>query len=298
MKKYYFIMLVIFLGVVSLACTKNTFEIEKQSIQTSSNTKSETKSEVTKTTPQIVYGDTSSKFVVNAYHPVIFAFKDNNGFFSNAEVLGGSKDDKWFKITDFKIKGRYVKPEDFLQESINENYVDTDLVKGDETYKFYSQNKFIAKETGAKPILTIPPANGENILSVKVNTFKADEDFVIGINGEWDALPRIPKQHNKTTYTIDLDGDGKDEILSIVVKNKEKDKNINIIIKRNGQNIQIAEISVDGEYIEDYKVLTLDINGDGKLEILTVEFGHNTSVSAYQINNGVASETLHFYNGD
>ena len=60
-------------------------------------------------------GDTN----VNQYHPVIIARKRSGGSFSEAYVIGGSKDGKWYKLSDFN----------FPEDSFDKVYVDIDLVR-------------------------------------------------------------------------------------------------------------------------------------------------------------------------
>lgn len=248
-----------------------------------------------------------SLFVVNEYHPVIFLlYKDKEGFFSEADVLGGSKGNKWFSITDFEVKYKdeLVKPEEFLYEFTGNEYVDIDLVKGRESYKLYSCEDFISVKNGMKPILSINGHTLDEILNVKLNSFKSEEHIIIGINGEWNALPRIPKElDDKGIYSIDLDNDGKEEILRIQEKLSEEPgyknaKDITLMIEKNGENIIVEESFIDEEYSKDYRVLTLDLNGDGKLEILSYVTGHNTSVNVFELNNDVVTPVLGYYNGD
>jgi len=305
MRKLYLVILsiVLIIGIITLENVKeksNSAELKEEPIKPI-NTVSDNNLH---TTNQI---DESSE--INEYHPIVFAFKDEEGIFSKAEVLGGSKDGEWFSITDFNIEGKYVSDEDFYGEPIDANYVDIDLVKGGEIYKFYSQNKCIAKRKGMKPTLTIPPINGEKILTIENEPFEANEDFAIGINGQWNPLPRVAKAlFGENIYSVDIDNDGKDETLRIE-EWKTEDKNIiedtsideievDIIIQKNGTNIMVRKILVDGIYIESYDVLLLDINGDNKLEILTVERGHNTCVYAYELDGDKVNKVLRYYNGD
>lgn len=304
MKKYLFIALVMILSFVLTACDKteeknNTGKIKAKSVQ---NNKSPAPTTSKKN---------SLNFVANAYHPIIFAYKDENNVFSRAYVLGGSGGNKWFKITDFNLRGRLTKPEDFsvpqdmsseeFQRIINNNYVDIDLAKGGETYKFYSNDKFITRSKGMKPTLTINGSTLDKILLVKVNPFKAEDDFIVGINGEWNALPRVPRLLENNTYALDMDGDSDNDILRLVQlskKSKEETIDIDVILEKDGKNILVDKILVDGTYTASYRVLTLDINGDGRLEVLTVQSGHNTRIGAYEIDNGIAKLVLEYYNGD
>lgn len=312
MRKLYLAILLAVLSFVFVGCVQNepkTVKIsEPQTIQASPEVKVQS-TEPNKPQASTIEGGISKNFVTNEYHPIVFGFKDENGFFSNTEVLGGSKGNKWFKVTDFDIKGKYVKPEDFLKGDIKENFVDINLVKGGETFKFYSEDKLVATEKGMKPTLTISPANGEKILGVSLTSLKVDDNFIIGVNGEWNALPRIPKiLDQQKTFAIDLDGDGKDEVIRMKVSNTanesgQKDSNsgmtnIETVVQKDSNEVLVSKTSIDGEYTKNFKVITLDLNGDGKLEILTVESGHNMSISAYEVEKDKAKMVLHYYNGD
>lgn len=57
-------------------------------------------------------------------------------------------------------------------------------------------------------------------------------------------------------------------------------------------------IEVDGTYCENYSIEFLDLNGDGRLEIITAQEGHNLYLAVYDIVDSNAVEALSLYFGD
>jgi len=234
----------------------------------------------------------------NIYHPVVFTnYRNEKGEFSKAQVLGGSKDGKWFSITDFNIVGKYTTDADFQKPMEKDfiNYVDIDLVKGNEVYSFYSNTKLIGKSKGGKSILTIPPANGAKLLEVQTNSFKADDDFLIGINGQWNGMPRVPEGlWRPNGYSVDLDNDGTEEsVYPEMVNGKGR-----VVIDKKGDKILIQEIAkVHVDDTKGLKIRLVDINGDGNMEIIIREsFYYGTIVNAYELVDNQVKKVLQYSN--
>ncbi|PAB60303.1 hypothetical protein [Anaeromicrobium sediminis] len=243
----------------------------------------------------VVELDESGKNAINEFHPILFVFKDKDGVFSKARVLGGSKDGNWYSIYDFKM------PTDFIEE----DYVDTQLVRGREQYKFYFKGEEIGKVMGDSPTLYISQASGESILSVKIPTIIENRgDFIIGINGEWTGIPRnIEELDIYKSYLVDLDNDGEKEKIyieevSLTSNDGEKAKKLQLYIEKNGNPLFVEYIILDIVYSTEYKIYFADLNGDSKIEIITVARGHNMNISVYELDNLRIKKILNFYDGD
>jgi len=235
----------------------------------------------------------------NQYHPVVLAFKDPEGQFSRVVVLGGSKDGKWYSINDFKMAGKYIAFADFPYNEGQDfrNYVDLDLVKGNEVYNFYARRKLAGKSKGEKPILSVPQSAPKKILEVKIDTLKADDDFLIGINGGWNGLPRVPTFFSGLNgCTVDLESDGIEEtVYSQIISG-----NLKVFLEKNGGGILIKEVPKElVDVMQTPKIRVLDINGDGKLEIIIVlKNSYETTVEAYQYVNNTLEKVLSYYVGE
>jgi hypothetical protein len=233
--------------------------------------------------------------IINPYHPILFSYGIDKGIIQSSFVIGGWKNGKWYRIEDFKL------PQDAVNKIKNFNI---DLVKGNETYKFYSQSKYIEASIGSKPTFWIAPASGDKCLEVNVKPIKDKKikaDCVFGINGNWNPLPQKSKWLNKNTYSVDLDNDNKNEIISISAtkdKKNPKQKDAKCYVEAKGKKILVEEVLVDGIYVNSFNVFTLDLNGDGKQEIITIQNGHNVNVSIGQFIDGKVKKVLEFYQGD
>lgn len=229
----------------------------------------------------------------NEYHPIVFTIKNQEGIFDEAFLIGGSKDGKWYLRSDFELP----------ENSIDKDYINIDLAKGGEEYRFYSQNKFITSSTGEKPTYFISQASGSGILEVRFDSFKANEKYLIGLNAKWDVFPIIPKFLDNHTCFVDLDSDGQEEILKVLKtksnKGNNKDaKEIEFVIESKNNRIIVDNRLLDGIYAKEYIIFVLDLNGDGKMEIMSVLIGHNISLNVKQFNDGKISNVFGFYDGD
>jgi hypothetical protein len=242
----------------------------------------------------------------NQYYPIVFSYKDENGYFSKAYVLGGSNNGKWYKIGDFTLKAKYIDEEDFgnlTQTDLETNFVDLNLIKRNDAFMFYGFNQYANTEKIQKPTLEISPANGEYIITAAFPKFKQEKRFLVGIKGTWNAIPRmVTVSENKKIYSFDIEGDKKNE--QIILKNTESD-NEN---KEPGKNIYFKKENTEAllSFVSDNElstmqnalnILVIDLNGDGKLEILLQQMHtYGDEIIAYEVVNNVPKVVLQFYN--
>ncbi len=142
-------------------------------------------------------------------HPIIEASADTDNFF------GGSVDGQWV-----------------------ENVAMLSRVKGGERYRLYSDTRFLGITTGGKPVYDENEPGSPHI-AVELPSNMPAKKMIIGVCGEWNALPRVPKAQSTaqpayrqvirdilTRHTlphapvsitrvlrVDLEGDGTDEVL-------------------------------------------------------------------------------------
>jgi len=135
----------------------------------------------------------------------------------NADLLfGGAIDGKW--VDENKMMPR---------------------IKGGETYRLYSFTRFLGTGVGKKAEMNELSGNSPIVEVKPAGNLRIDDTCTIGICGEWNALPRVPKEgdrrqkcyetavhdmlvkkglpnarvHVTRVVQVDLDGDGKDETL-------------------------------------------------------------------------------------
>ena len=245
---------------------------------------------------------------INSYHPIVFAtnYNDENTI-SNANVIGGSNNGKWFDVEDFDIRceGKAVTIDDFFSSSdLQGKEVYIPLVNGNESFKFYSFNKLIAetKVENKLPKMSVSEASCQEFIDVEVRPFKTDEDLLIGINGDWNPLPSLPKAiDGQYAFSVDMDGDGEDEVVKIVGENeKVLDDNgdiipgmikKNIVIEKGDQNTVIENFLYQ-DSSENFEFFVLDLNGDGKLEVVTYLSSTAGFLTVFELNDGKANAVL------
>jgi hypothetical protein len=141
-------------------------------------------------------------------HPVVWA--------SYSYLIGGSVDARW--------KGA---------EEI------APLLKGGERYRLYTMTKLLGEGTGSKPAESEEEATVFRVLELKITPCPDAEGEIVGVCGNWNALPRVPtlQSTSQKVYQdvirallnrkgfpgspvkiiqilrVDLEGDGQDEVL-------------------------------------------------------------------------------------
>lgn len=236
-------------------------------------------------------GETSMKEnIINPYHPIVFVYKNYKGDFSSV-IFGGSKDGKWYNLDDFNL------PED---DSQCKNFY-LALAKGDEVYNLYSKDKFLSSITGNSLRIHYAESSGTHYITQKFDSLHSEEDSIIGVNCDWNALPRIPEIIEPGAYSIDLDNDGEDEVLKITENPDSKTKditNIQAFVEKNGDRILELDFNLEDPYTVKYNIFFLDLDGDGIMEMVETTIGHNISISVYQLRDSKFSKVVHFYVGD
>lgn len=312
-----FIFVLIFALLFITACSKkdntptpgNSQNVEETATQAETagdndNTPVETQGDNDKTPAETEKDETPDEteeddLVVNEYKPFVIAFMDQEGMFSQAQVIGGSKDGKWYDVNSFEIKGEYTSPEDFADVPVVDNYVELDLVKGGETYMFYNEFGYQVKSKGEKPTLYISPETGEKTLTIDIEAFETDGNFVVGINGGWKASPESPVLLAEDgSVSVDIDGDGDNDAISLTDNGLKMDafgnevQELALNISKGNEEIFVCNILYDGISTIEYKVLVLDLDGNGSMEVMVVEYGISTTVRVFNVGEDIADLVL------
>lgn len=239
--------------------------------------------------------DTARQVGINQYHPVIYSIYDG------ATVLGGSKDGRWY----FPECMRRKSLEELADGEERPYKVEHELLKGDEVFKVYSKNGYIGEVKAAgTPSYYEYVSTGDEVLTFPLESkFESYGPLVIGVNGEWDAMPRKLKNGDeKNTYKIDMDNDGKEEIIRRIDDKSNLPERVLFsskleIIK---DDISIVVYSFESTFdgARDYNWSVLDLNGDGKYEVITEEEGHCCSFQVHNIENYKSEVIFRHYWGD
>lgn len=243
----------------------------------------------------------------NSNHPLLVGYSEYEGN-QYCYVFGGSNKGKWLTFNDFNVKfnGKNVSLEEFVKsyDYIAMNYGQSEMIKGDEIYNFYSDEKKIISTKSKVQKLLISPASGDILLRVDLNPFSASENLVIGICGDWNAIPRIIKKNaDGKSYIVDIDGDGTDDTIKIEDKVNQGDNvppiEKSVYLIKGTNKILIDKFDLYEEHHSSLKMHTFDLNGDGKLEILAdISHEYGESVIAYELNADKITKIFSYYIGD
>lgn len=194
-------------------------------------------------------------------------------------LFGGYGSGLWYTLDDFSV---------YEEDGVNK----IGLVDGSEEYMFYDIDGLVQAYSGEYPNYSIDYSGGGEF-----NTFNYDlgdlneRELIIGISGDWDGMPRIPKISNDGKIQIDIDGDGTDEFLA--EKKAIENQNILYLISDYGEK-EVCSYYDEGRFSFTFA----DLNGDNKLELIT-EGGMNwnsLAVYEYRYGNYVYIDSL--YIGD
>lgn len=169
--------------------------------------------------------------------------------------------------------------------TVNGKWVDGDhmvkYVKGGEQYRIYAFSRFLGTGVGKKAVVDNgPPASSPSVDVAEAKGVK-DEKGAIAISGDWNALPRVPKEQSTTQQAyidavhaflaqkglpnapanitrvlrVDLEGDGKDEVLISATTPRMKQTVVDaqkgdysFVMMRKVVNGQVKTSTIDGEF--------------------------------------------------
>ena len=263
----------------------------------------------------------------------------NFGIYSQDEIVlishtnylvGGTQNGKWLKadevLANIKKPTKFIGFDSFTNTKPTEIYGTLDMMGCGASYFYFGETAKIPEDVfgdgSLKPILAI------------------------GANAKWNPLPRNPKKlglTNKTyqkigldflktkgmkvkslklenAFSIDLEGDGTDEIFIEATNYKDKNGeiggvaragNYSFVVMRKNINGKPKDFLIEGEFhpkkpkIEDYisefdLSAFADLNGDGKMEIILNNLysygGESTEI--YELKKNVLKNVLSVECGD
>jgi hypothetical protein len=182
------------------------------------------------------------------------------------------------------------------------------LLRGGETYRLYTMNRFIGTASGSKPV---KEARGMPDFVVQMAPLPVPQEEIIAIGGQWNALPRVPRltspdqviykeavadvlkkkglKNPKIKITqvirIDLDGDGVEEVLITadtygkkLYRHLQKRGSYSLVLLRKVIHGKVETLVIEEDYFpspREYGVpyrywvgAVLDVDGDGVMEIV------------------------------
>lgn len=132
-----------------------------------------------------------------------------------------------------KMKDRWLKPKEMAG-----------MLRGGETYRLYTLNKFIGTASGSKPEKG-GTAFPEYV--VKMTPLSTGPKEVLAVGGQWNALPRLPQTANSNQVIY------QEAVAEVLRKKGLKDPKIKIT--------QVIRIDLDGDGVEEVLV-TADTYAD------------------------------------
>ena len=248
----------------------------------------------------------------------------------NNYLVGGTRNAKWLKeaevLTNIKKPTKFIGFDSFINTKPSEIYGTFDVLGCGANYFYFSKTAKIPEnvfgDDSLKPILAI------------------------GANANWNPLPRVPKKLDRTiknyqkialdflrtkgivakiiklenAFSIDLEGDGMDEIFIEATTYKDKNGeiggtaragNYSFVLMRKIINGKPRNFLIGGEFhpkkpkIEDYisefdLSAFADLNGDGKIDVILHNLysygGESTEI--YELEKNTLNKVLSVECGD
>jgi hypothetical protein len=238
-----------------------------------------------------------------AFHPIVMAPQ---------RMLGGVIDHRWVKPDDVP-KTYKGKPPSFDCD-FKVRRMEMGGLKGGESYHLFTREVAVGTGTGSRISYRCDgAANDYYEIDIKP-AGKEGKAWRYATDGAWNVVPRVAKKV-KGNYVVDVDGDGKDDLLRLTTKKKKgkpaegqgegegeegepPTKVVTYTLEMNGKKLPVATFDLDGVYASEASVELVDLNGDGVLDFVFLVEGHNTSLSVVDVASGKAADVLGYYSGD
>jgi hypothetical protein len=143
------------------------------------------------------------------------------------------------------------------------------LVKGGETYAFYSLSKRTASLPGGKPEWDVPG------LVAPFQSYPPGDKYAMGVAAPWNALPRVPKVQSTDQKTY------KDEAARILKENGLGDAPVTIT--------QVVRMDLEGDGVEEAVIAAMNMR---PMPVVTPEKNEYSLVFLRRIVNGKVQTTL------
>jgi hypothetical protein len=232
---------------------------------------------------------------------------------SSNTILGATTDSRFVSVDD----GLVAK---LAEDWSNGRKVIAEFVSGPLEYRYYTRMRELGRVQGGAAYAQSACAGAPQLL-VNVTPPEAGAEFAVGMGGDWNALPRVPKRVTGQAYEaavrnalerlqkpdlpvkieyadeLDLDGDGSLEAVvfarSLTLKRKEAIPTLDeydekktyalIALVRDGKLGGVVTAWSKG-LMSEYDLSYLDANGDGRQEIFVSESYHEGhSITIYSL---------------
>lgn len=178
-------------------------------------------------------------------------------------LIGGSREGSFKTVYEYTYNDTAVL--DLIPEEIYD--IKSELVKTNDLFKFYDKQANEYK-TVCESLNLFFSYSTPTIMPSFSNEVPLSDDIMVGISCDWNVFPRVPVfEENKAT--VDIDGNGvPDEIQwEQSVSNESGNFDTKLTIKYNGK--EYIRQKTTPLYIREYFVVNImDLNGDGKMEII------------------------------
>lgn len=214
-------------------------------------------------------------------------------------IIGGSFNGQWFAPSRFeaKLDGEVANPQDI--EPGSKKSLEFALMRKDQLIDFYNNDACMGGGT-CKSVSFIVDGYGNEIYQADLDVISSIDTPTIGLSTLWNPFP-LPEQKGEMTegkYLIDINKNDVMDTLFVAKQDKDGIMVDTLTLDMDGKSILVSEIEVDGIYCSEYYIYFLDLNGDGRLEIITAQEGHNIGVTVYDIIDSGAEAVLSCYIGD
>jgi hypothetical protein len=180
--------------------------------------------------------------------------------------------------------------------------VELGRVKGGESYRLFSATGELGTGVGTRIAYSVDGYANESFKVDIKPASKGAKGWHFAVRGDWNVLPRLAKKE-QSQWVVDLDGDGKDETIRLVMKKGKSDNGEPVklavySLEMNGRKYRLTSPELDGTYQKEVNLEFADLNGDGVLDLLFSVLGHNTHLFIMDVAGGNPVTVASFYSGD
>ena len=241
---------------------------------------------------QKAFAAETSAFVKGEYNAVVYGYVYEESQLGNALLVGGSKDGKWYDHIALPVTsgGKILTQQNAPAEDYSEPIpCATPFLKQGETVVFYSPSGKKTKPVPAgKTTYSQSPASGETFIDVEFGKGALpSNEFLIGVNGEWEAVLAPTKRSAKqgvVSFSSDLSKNGSKSAATVTFT-AEKDEN-DYPVYRGKVKVGETEWPLTEAYAENDDEISgmfIDLNGDGEAEFVLYASGVGGFLGVYEI---------------
>jgi|GEM_PF-1676741 len=211
---------------------------------------------------------------VNQYHPIVI----NNAY------VGGSIDGKFFRADSVSE----------IQKSTSK-FLKIDQIKKNDLVQVIDHGLYRGKGILEQPAVLYMKFDNKRLFTNVTHENLTDGLATLAVSADWDITVQIPIKQVNDDYLIDLNSDGKEEVLKLEVVDRKgywtfdlNGETVRLLIDSYPDSLHLMSGSYWGQLIVLHNSYFIDLNGDGWLEYVNMKINYELgdTIEIYDFSSG------------